>query len=219
MTVLEQTNPTNQNVANEIIEYLELVGCGYRNTQIMEMMGLTKKHGPKGERRALSSLKKRAEKFILSMGDLKHVNGKRDESIPYSSSELSEGEGRALLADRYAPDNPLMWDRNLGTNQMKVIDELIGKKILPKLQRHLIKKFMRPIGDDDFTRGCLQDLARWCRDNDLPWHVSTSLAMTLRRRIKKSLNNELKGSLVSSIIDEYDVRALRKKAPMATVRG
>ncbi|MBI5697654.1 MAG: hypothetical protein HZC29_04005, partial [Thaumarchaeota archaeon] len=107
------------------------------------------------------------------------------------------------LPDGYAPVNPLMYDKNLGTDQARVIDELVRMKKIEKIRAYELKRMFRPIGDDRFTRQCLEKLASRCRDMNLSWQTSTDLGWKMRRRISRKFDKNLAEDMVSEMIAEH----------------
>lgn len=163
-------------------EMLALYDAGYSETEIKKMMGIS-------DDRIWYQYKRRFGRFLAKT---------------IMTEEVDEvAEKIEIPPDGYAPINPIMYDKNLGTDQSQVINELVRTKKIDKFRAYEVKRMFRPIGDDRFTRACLENLASKCRDMNLSWQTSTDLGWKMRRRISRRFDKNLVESMVSEIIEDY----------------
>lgn len=165
-------------------EMLALYDAGYSEPEIKNMMGIKND-------RIWYQYKRRFGKFLA-----KTIKTEDQETTP----ELD------IMPDSHAPVNPLMYDKNIGTDQSKLIDELVRTKKIEKIRAYELKKIFRPLGDDRFTKQCLERLASKCRDMNLSWQASTDLGWKMRRRISRRFDKNLAESMVEDLIKEYAKR-------------
>ena len=171
--------------AHRMKEMFALYSAGYTEDEVMRMMNIT-------DQRIWYQYKRRYSRFLSK--NLAAKGESQDKDTAVQSTFVPEG---------YAPLNPLMYDKNIGTDQSKVIDELIRKKKLDKMRSYELKKLFKPIGDDRFTRRALEILASRCRDMNLPWNVSTELGWRLRRKISRRFGTKEAEMMASEVLDQY----------------
>lgn len=163
-------------------EMLALYDAGYSESEIKEMMRIK-------DDRIWYQYKRRFGRFLAKT---------------ITIEELDEtAEKIEILPEGHAPINPIIFDKNLGTDQTQVINELVRTKKLDRFRAYEIKRMFRPIGDDRFTRQVLERLASRCRDMNLSWQTSTDLGWKMRRRISRKFDKNLAEEMVNEMIAEH----------------
>lgn len=161
---------------------LALYDAGYSEPEIKDMMKIKND-------RIWYQYKRRFGRFLAKM------------SIAEDMIETTEKI--EVIQDGHAPINPIMYDKNLGTDQSQVINELVRTKKLDKIRAYELKKMFRPLGDSAFTRTTLEILASKCRDRNLSWQTSTDLGWKMRRRISRRFDKNLAETMAEELIREY----------------
>jgi|GEM_PF-6680636 len=165
-----------------MLEIFALFSAGYSELQIKNMMKISNE--------VWYQYKRRFAKYLSNLSKDNKLNPEPSQSMP-------------TMPEGYAPVNPLMYDKNLGTDQSRVINELVSAKILDRARAYELKKLFKPIGDDSFTRKAVEILAHKCRDLNLPWHVSNELGWHLRRKIARMFNKNIAEQLATDVLNQY----------------
>lgn len=163
-------------------EMSALYDAGYSEPEIRKMMGIE-------DNRVWYQYKRRFARFLAKTAPIEGMEEAADrlEAFP---------EG-------YAPVNPIMYDKNLGTDQSQLINELVRTKKIDRLRGYELKRLFRPLGDDRFTRACLERLASRCREMNLSWQTSTDLGWKMRRRISRKFDKNFAEEMVDEMIAEH----------------
>ena len=162
-------------------EMLALYDAGYSETEIKNMMEIKND-------RIWYQYKRRFGRFL---------------AMTIKTEDQETTQEPDIMPDSHAPVNPLMYEKNIGTDQSRLIDDLVRTKKLDKIRSYELKKMFRPIGDDRFTRNCLERLASKCRDMNLSWETSTDLGWKMRRRISRRFDKNLAESMVNELMEDY----------------